>query len=115
MVIKIRQGQDQIHVLREFNKVFLKQLLLKVYKSYIQSKSDYWLPIWWCTSEGNHDRVQIIKNSCAGITGIYKNMMYIKTRGIDLVQSLQVHTIRQRSCPVAPLLTWINFNPIMDK
>ena len=32
-----------LHVLRRLNKIFPKQLLLKVYKSYIQSKLDYGL------------------------------------------------------------------------
>ena len=35
-----------IHVLRRLNKIFPKQLLLKIYKSYVQSKLDYGLSIW---------------------------------------------------------------------
>ena len=54
-----------LHVLGRLNKIFPKQLLLKVYKSYIQSKLDYGLSIWGCTTEGNLDRMQRIQNFCA--------------------------------------------------
>ena len=48
------------HVLRRLDKIFAMQLLLGVYKSYIQSNLDYGLYIWGCTTEGNLDRVQEI-------------------------------------------------------
>ena len=83
-----------VHVLRRLNKIFPKQLLLKIYKSYVQSKLDYGLSIWGCTTEGNLDRVQIIQNFCARI--MCKNYDYINTRGIDLVNSLKIQTIWQR-------------------
>ena len=83
-----------VHVLCRLNKIFPKQLLLKIYKSYVQSKLDYGLSIWGCTTEGNLDRVQIIQNFCAMI--MCKNHDYINTRGIDLVNSLKIQTIRQR-------------------
>ena len=71
-----------VHALRRLNKIFPKQLLIKVYKAYIQSKLDYGLSIWGCTTEGNLDRVQRIQNFCARI--ICKNYDYINTRGIDI-------------------------------
>ena len=83
-----------VHVLRRLNKIFPKQLLIRVYKSYMQSKLDYGLSIWECTTEGNLDRVQKIQNFCARI--ICKNYDYINRRGIDLVESLAIQTIRQR-------------------
>ena len=83
-----------VHVLRRLNKIFPKQLLLKIYKSYVQSKLDYGLSIWGCTAERNLDCVQRIQNFCARI--ICKNYDYINTRGIDLVDSLKIQTIRQR-------------------
>ena len=83
-----------LHVLRRLNKIFSKQLLLKVYKSYIQSKLDYGLSIWGCTTEGNLDRVQRIQNFCARI--VCNNVVYINTRGIDLVKSLKLQAIRER-------------------
>ena len=57
-------------------------------------KLDYGLSIWGCTTEGKLDRVQRIQNFCAGI--ICKNYDYINTRGIDLVDSLKIQTVRQR-------------------
>ena len=83
-----------VHVLRRLNKIFSKQLLLKINKSYVQSKLDYGLSIWGCTTEGNLDHVQGIQNLCARI--ICKNYDYINTRGIDLVDLLTIQTIRQR-------------------
>ena len=83
-----------IHVIRMLNKIFSKQIPLRVYISYIQSKLDYGLSVLGSTTEGNIDRVQIIKNFCARI--ICKKYDYINTRGIDLVESLEIQTIRQR-------------------
>ena len=71
-----------VHVLRRLNKISPKQLLLRIYKSYIQSKLDYGLAIWGCTTEGDLDRVQRIKNFCA--RNIYQNFDYINTIEIDL-------------------------------
>ena len=85
---------NYLHVLRRLNKIFPMQLLLKVYKSYMQSKLDYGLSIWGCTTEGNLDRVQRIQNFCARIT--CNNYDYINIRGIDLVKSLKLQTIRER-------------------
>ena len=76
------------HGLRRLNKIFHKQLLLRVYKSYIQSKLDYGLSIWGCRTQGNLDRVQRIPNFCARI--ICKNYDYTNTSGTDLVESLAI-------------------------
>ena len=83
-----------LHVLCRFNKIFLTKLLLKLYKAYVQSKLDYGLYIWGCTTEGNLDLVQRIQKFCARI--ICNNFDYINTRGIDLVKSLKLQTIRKR-------------------
>ena len=82
------------HVLRRLNDIFPKQLLLKVYKSYIQSKLDYGLSIWGCTTEGNLDHVKRIQNCCGRI--ICNDYDYVNTRGTDLVKSLKLQTIRER-------------------
>ena len=82
-----------VHVLRRLNKIFPKRLLLKMYKSYIQSKLDFGLSIRGCSTEGNLDRVQRIQNFCART--ICKNYYYINTREIGLVHSLKIQTIRQ--------------------
>ena len=83
-----------VHVHRMLNKIFPEQLLLRGYKSYIQSKLGNGRSIWGCTTEGNLDRVQSIQNSCARF--ICQNYDHINTRGRDLVASLGVQTIRQR-------------------
>ena len=83
-----------VHVLRTLNKIFPKQLLLRIYKSYIQPKLDYGLSIWGYTTKRNLDRVQRIQNFCARI--ICKNYDYINTRGTDHVESLGIQTICQR-------------------
>ena len=84
-----------LHVLRRLNTIFPKQLLLKVYKSYIQSsKLDYGLSIWGCTTEGNLDRVQRIQIFGARI--ICNNYDYVNTRCIDLVKSFKLQAIRER-------------------
>ena len=83
-----------VHVLRRLNKIFPKQLLLKIYKSYVQSKIDFGLSIWGCTTEGILDRVPRLQNFCARI--ICKKYDYVNTRGTDLVGSLKIQTIRQR-------------------
>ena len=85
---------NYLHVLRRLNKIFPMQLLLKVYESYIQSKLDYGLSIWGCTTEGNLDRVLRFQNFCARI--ICNNYDYINSRGIDLVKSLKLQAIRER-------------------
>ena len=82
-----------VHVLRRLNKIFPKQLLLKIYKSYVHSKLDYGLSLWGYTTEGNLDRVQRIQNFCARI--ICKNYDYINTRGIDLADSLKIQIVHE--------------------
>ena len=74
-----------LHVLRRLNKIFPKELLRKVYKSYIQSKLDYGLSIWECTTEGNLDRVQRIQNLYARII----------CNNLTLVKSLKLQAIRE--------------------
>ena len=91
---KIIDTDGDEYVLRILNKIFPTQLLIRVYKSCIQSKLDYGLSIWRCTTEGNLDRVQRIQNFSARI--ICKNYDCINTSGIDLVESLTIQTIRQR-------------------
>ena len=56
--------------------------------------NDYGLSIWGCTTEVNLDRVQRIQNLLARI--IYNKFDYIHSRGIDLVRSLKLQTIRER-------------------
>ena len=64
-----------VHVLRRLNKIFPKQLLLKIYKSYVQSKLDYGLSIWGCTTEGNLDRVPKYTKEICKRSFAYKGSM----------------------------------------
>ena len=67
---------------------------VNIYKTYVQSKIDYGLSIWGCTTEVNLNRVQQIQNLLARI--ICDNFDYIHSRGIDLVRWLKLQTIRER-------------------
>ena len=82
------------HMFRRLRKILPSALLLNIYKTYVQSKIDYGLSIWGCTTEVNLNRVQRIQNVLARI--ICNNFDYIHSRGIDLVRSLKLQTIRER-------------------
>ena len=73
---------------------WISALLLNIYKTYVQSKIDFGLSIWGCSAEVNLNRVQRIQNLLARI--ICNNFDYIHSRGIDLVRSLKLQTIRER-------------------
>ena len=82
------------HMFRRLRKIPPSALLLNIYETYVQSKIDYGLTIWGCTTEVNLNRVQRIQNLLARI--ICDNFDYIHSRGIDLVRSLKLQTIRER-------------------
>ena len=71
------------HMFRRLRKILPSALLLNIYKTYVQSKIDYGLSIWGCTTEVNLNRVQRIQNLLVRI--ICNNFDYIHSRGIDLV------------------------------
>ena len=83
-----------MHVLRRLRNVFPRELLVKIYKSYIQPKIDYGLTIWGCTTDLNLNKVQRIQNFAARI--IFKNFDYINTRGLDLVRNLKLQNVCER-------------------
>ena len=77
--ISTNLGSNRIELVNEakylgLNQIFAKQLLLKLYKSYIQSKLEYELYIWGCATHGNN---------------------HFNTRGIVLVKPLELQTIRE--------------------
>ena len=82
------------HMVRRLRKILPSALLLNIYKTYVQSKIDYGLSIWGCTTDVNLNRVQRTQNLLARI--ICNNFDYIHSRGIDLVRSLKLQTIRER-------------------
>ena len=79
---------------RRLRKILPSALLFNIYNTYVQSKIDYGLCIWGCTTEVNLNLVQRIQNLLARI--ICNNFDYIHSRGIDLVRSLKLQTIRER-------------------
>ena len=82
------------HMFRRLRKILPSALLLNIHKTYVQSKIDYGLSIWGCTTEVNLNRAQRIQNLLARI--ICNNFDYIHSRGIDLVRSLKLQNIQER-------------------
>ena len=77
-----------VHMFGRLRKIIPSQLLLNIYKSYVQSKIDYGLTIWGCTTEANLDRIQRIQNLLARI--MCNNFDYINFCGIEMVQTLRL-------------------------
>ena len=77
-----RKMYYHFHMSRRLRKILPSALLLNIYKTYVQSKIDYGLSIWGCTTEVNLNRVQRIQNLLVRI--ICNNFDYIHLRGIDL-------------------------------
>ena len=80
-IILCRKMYYYFHMFRRLRKILPSALLLNIYKTYVQSKIDYGLSIWGCTTEVNLNRVQRIQNLLAKI--ICDNFDYIHSRGID--------------------------------
>ena len=82
-----------IHMFRRLRKILPSVLLLKIYKAHVQSKIDYGLSIWAVITEVNLNCVLQIQNLLARI--ICNNFHCIHLRGIDLIRSLKLQTIRE--------------------
>ena len=83
-----------LSLLRRLRRIFPKDLLLQVYKSYVQPRLDYGITLYGCSTQKNIDLIQRVQNHAARlITG---NFDYINCRGIELVKSLNLYTIRDR-------------------
>ena len=83
-----------LSLLRLLRRIFPKELLLQVYKSYIHPRLDYGITLYGCSTQKNIDLVQRVQNHAARlITG---NFDYINCRGIDLLKSLNLYNIRDR-------------------
>ena len=89
-----REMYYYVHMFRRLRKILPSQLLLNIYKSYMQSKIDDGLSIRGCTTEANLDRIQRIQNLLARIT--CNNFDYINFRGIEMVRTLRLQTTRER-------------------
>ena len=82
-----------VHMFHRLRKMILSQLLLNIYKSYVQSKIGYGLSIWGCTIEADLDRIQRIQNLLARI--MCNNFDYINFCGINMVRTLRLQTARE--------------------
>ena len=83
-----------LSLLRRLRRIFPKDLLLQIYKSYVQPRLDYGITLYGCSTQNYIDLIQRVHNHAARlITG---NFDYIICRGIELVKSLNLYTIRDR-------------------
>ena len=89
-----KQTRYLLSLLRRLRSIFPENLLLQVYKSYIQPKLDYGLTIYGCTTQENLTLVQRLQNHAARL--ILGNFDYINFRGIELVKSLGLYVIEER-------------------
>ena len=83
-----------ISLLRRLRRIFPKNLLLHMYKCYIQPRLDYGITLYGSSKQRNIDLVQRVQNHAARL--IMGNFDYINSRGIDFVKSLNLYTIRER-------------------
>ena len=70
-----------LSLLRRLRSIFPENLLLQVYKSYIQPKLDYGLTIYGCRTHENLTLVQRLQNHVARLR--LGNFDYINFRGIE--------------------------------
>ena len=83
------------HMFRRLRKIRPSALLLNIYKTFVQSKIDYGLSIWGCTTEVNLDRIQRIQNLLARI--ICNNFDNIHSRGIDFSSIIEAPNHTRKS------------------
>ena len=84
----LNQLEMIFHMFRCLKKIRPSAILLNIYKFYVQSKIDYGLSSWRCTTQVSLNHVQQIQNLLTGI--IYNNFDYIHSLGMDLVWSLKL-------------------------
>ena len=85
---------SKIWSLSRLRKFLPYEILLQVFKSYIQPKIDYAITVWGYTSETNMNKIQRMQNRAA--RAIFDNYDYVNVRGIDLVAEMKVMNVRQR-------------------
>lgn len=83
-----------ISLFRRLSNIFPRNILIRIYKAYIQPRFDYGVTVWGCTTQGNLDKIQRIQNQFARI--ITGNYDYINVRGADLLKSLKLYNIKER-------------------
>ena len=85
---------SKIWVLSRLRKFLSYDVLVQIFKSYIQPKIDYAITVWGYTSESNMNKIQRMQNRAA--RAIFNNYDYVNVRGIDLVAEMRVMNVRQR-------------------
>ena len=71
-----------------------KSLLITIYKTFNQTKIDYGISIWGCTTNEKLNRIQRQQNRAARI--ICNEWDFRETRGDDLVRNLRLQSIQER-------------------
>ena len=67
---------------------------MAVYKDYLQSKFDYCISVWGCTTQSSIDKIQRLQNRVVRIVrGCYD---FINTRGLDLVNEQNLQNITEK-------------------
>ena len=93
-ILELWKMYHYVLMFQRLGKILTSQLLLNIYKSYVQSKIGYGLSIWGRTTEANIDRIQRIQKVLTRI--IYDNFDYINFRGIEMVRTMRLQTILKR-------------------
>ena len=68
--------------------------MIKIYKTYIQSKFDYALTLWGCAPYSILRKIQRLQNRAARY--ISGNFDYVNSRGLGILQSLKLPNISER-------------------
>ena len=71
-----------------------KSLLATIYKTYIQSRIDYGITIWGCTTDDNLQKIQRLQNRAARV--IENDWEFVDNRGIDILRKLKFQNIKER-------------------
>ena len=71
-----------------------QSLLIKIYKTYIQSKIDYALTLWGCAPQSCLRKIQRLQNRAARY--ISGNFDYFNSRGLDILRELKLPNVHER-------------------
>lgn len=94
MIYLNRSVQPKLVALRKLKPILPNDTLIKVYKSTIEPVIDYTSTVWGSSGKHVVDKAQRLQNmACRIITGNYD---FRNTRGIDLVNKLEMQTFEQR-------------------
>ncbi len=89
-----RKTNSKLAMLNRVSKFLPQKSLLNIYKSLIAPTFDYADTIWHPCSKFLSHKIQILQNRAARI--ICQNFDYINTRGLELVQNLNLFTTQER-------------------